>query len=77
MRYLLDSIKLLDLIKSVNARRKASMETEDLLFNHSSQRQVVKKLCEALPNICIAVFAQTLVIESVHLCDLAALVITA
>ena len=41
------------------------METEDLVLNDSSQRQVVEELCELLPNIGISVLSQALIIETI------------
>ena len=41
------------------------METEDLVLNDSSQRQVVEQLCELLPHIGISVLSQALIIETI------------
>lgn len=52
------------------------METENLVLNDCSQWQIVKKISEEFPNVCIAILAHTFVVESVNLCDLTALVVT-
>ena len=52
------------------------MQAENLIFNHGSERKIVKKICQILPDIGIAVFAQALVVESIDLSDLSTLVIS-
>lgn len=51
------------------------MEAEDLIFDDGSQGQVVKQLSELLPDICVAVFTQAFIIETIYLCDLSRLVV--
>jgi len=51
-------------------------QTSYLSFNKSRQRQVVKQVGEILPHIGIAVLAQTLIVESINLCNLSTLVVT-
>ena len=46
-----------------------------LIIYQCGEGQIVKQICEVLPNIGISVFPQTLVVEAVHLCDLSALVV--
>ena len=41
--HLHESIKLLDLIESVNARRETSVKAENAIFNNSGKRQEVKE----------------------------------
>ena len=41
------------------------MQAEDLIFNHSSEREVVKQGSEDLPNFRVAVFTQALIIEAI------------
>lgn len=48
-----------------------------LIFNQSCQRQKVKQIGKHFPNICIAIFSQTLVIKTIHLSDLTRFMITA
>lgn len=43
------------------------MEAEDLIFDDSSQGQVVKQLSELLPDICVAVFTQAFIIETISI----------
>lgn len=47
-----------------------------LLLDQGGQGQVIKEICECLPDIGISVFAQALVVETIDLGDLARLVIT-
>lgn len=46
-----------------------------LVIYQCGEGQIVKEICEVLPNIGISVFPQTLIVEAVHLCDLSALVV--
>lgn len=47
-----------------------------LPIHQGCEWEVVKEVCEVLPDVCVAVFPQALVIETVHLCDLPALVVS-
>ena len=51
------------------------MQTEDFLFDNCGQGQVVEQVSEVLPHVGVAVLAQALVVEPVHLRDLPRLVI--
>lgn len=51
------------------------MQTEDLVFNESSEREVVEEVGEVLPNVGVAVLAEALVVEAVNLSDLAGFVV--
>lgn len=46
-----------------------------LVVNERGERQIVKEVREVLPDICVAVLAQTLIVKAIHLRDLATLVI--
>lgn len=65
MRHFLNSIKLPDLIQSVDAWGETSVETEDLTFYNCSEGKIVEKLSEVLPNIGIAILAKTFIIETI------------
>ena len=65
MRYFLYSVELTDLIECVYRRAEAAVQTENLIFNHGSQRQKVEKLSEYFPYISIAVLPQTLIIKTI------------
>lgn len=53
------------------------MQTEDLVVDEGGEGEVVEEVGKVLPHICVAVLAQTLVVETVHLGDLARLVVAA
>lgn len=53
------------------------MKTEDLVLDQGSEREVIEEIGEVFPDVSVAVFSQTLVIEAVNLCDLARLVVAA
>jgi len=40
-----------------------------------SERQVVKQICEVLPDVGIAILPETLVVEAIHLSDLSRLMV--
>jgi len=51
------------------------MEAENLVFDDSSQGQVIEQLSELLPDVGVTVLPQALVVEAVDLGDLSRLVI--
>lgn len=77
MWHLLNSVERFDVVKRVNGWAQASMQTEDLVLDECGERKVVEEVGEVFPDVGIAVFAQALIIEAVHLCDLARLVVSA
>ena len=76
MRNLHDSIELLNLIESIDTWRKSSMKAENVSLDDSGQWQVIEKTCEVLPNIGITVLSEALIIETIHLSDLLALMVS-
>jgi hypothetical protein len=72
----LNSVELTDLVQSVDRGRQTTMETEDGIVYDGRQRKVVKKLSEVDPDVRVTVLAKALVVEAVHLGDLAHLVIS-
>lgn len=52
------------------------METEYLVFNESSKGKVIEEIRKIFPNIGVAIFTQTLIIESIYLRDLSGLVVS-
>lgn len=75
VRHLLYPVQCTDVIKRVNAGRETSVKTEDLVVDERGKRQEVEQVCEVLPDVGVAVFAQALVVEAIHLGDLAGLVV--
>ena len=53
------------------------MKAENLIFDDSCQRQVVKEVRQVLPDISIAVLSETFVVEAIDLCDLTTFMVTA
>lgn len=74
---LLNPVERTYVLKSVDTRRKASVQTKDLVLNQCGQREVVEEVGKEFPDIGIAVFAQTLVVEAIDLSDLAGFVVAA
>ena len=52
------------------------MQTKNLIFYSRRQRQEIEQICIVFPHIGIAIFAQTLIIETIYLCDLSGLMIS-
>lgn len=52
------------------------MQTEDLVFDQSSEGEIVEEVGEVFPHVGVAVFAEALVIEAVDLRDLSGLVVS-
>mmetsp|Transcript_54612 Transcript_54612/g.95484 ORF Transcript_54612/g.95484 Transcript_54612/m.95484 type:complete len:233 (+) Transcript_54612:104-802(+) len=76
VRHLLHAVKLPNVIKGVDGRGQAAVQTEDVVVDHSCQRQIVEQICEVLPDVSRTVLADTLVKESVNLGNLSTLVIS-
>jgi hypothetical protein len=72
----LDTVQSSDVIQCVDARRKTTVKTEDLVVDQGSEGEVVKEVGEILPDISVSVFAKTLVVETVDLGDLTGLVVS-
>lgn len=77
MWHLLYAIKRADVIERVDAGRQTAVETEDLVVDEGGEREIVEEVSEVLPDARIAIFAQALVIETIHLGNLAGLVVSA
>lgn len=65
MGYFLYSVELSNLIECIYRRAEAAVQTENLIFNHGSQRQKVEKLSEYFPYISVTVLPQTLIIKTI------------
>jgi hypothetical protein len=65
MGNLLDAIEMANLIKGVNAGRQTTMETENLVLDNSSEREVIEKFGEDFPYIGVSVFSEALIVKTV------------
>jgi hypothetical protein len=52
------------------------VEAEDLVVNECGEGEVVEEIGEVFPDVGIAIFSETLVVEAVDLGDLAGFVVT-
>ena len=77
MGNLLDAIQRPDIVQSIDTRRQTAMQTEDLVVDERGERKIVEKVGEVLPNVCVTVLAQALVVKPIHLRDLTRLVVSA
>lgn len=75
MRDFLDTIQRSNVVESVDRRAQPTVQTEDLVFNESSEGEVVEEISEVFPHVGVAVFAKALVVETVDLGDLTGLVV--
>lgn len=53
------------------------MQAKDLVVNQGGEGEVVEEIGEVFPDVGVAVFAQTLIVEAVNLGDLARFVVAA
>ena len=53
------------------------MQAENLVLDKGSKREIVKEIGEVFPDVSIAVFTETFVVEAVDLSNLAGLVVAA
>lgn len=66
-----------NVVQRVDTWRKTAMKTEDLVVDEGGKRQIIEKICEALPDVGIAILSKTFIIEAVNLCNLTRLVVAA
>lgn len=71
----LDTVQGSDVVQSIDARRQTTVETEDLVIDQGSQGEVIEEIGKVLPDVGVAVLAETLIVEAVDLCDLPGLVV--
>jgi hypothetical protein len=77
MRDFLDTIEGADVIKGVDGWAETSVEAENLILDEGCEREVIEEVRKILPDVGVAVFPQTLIIEAIDLCNLARFVISA
>lgn len=71
MGHLLDSVEGANVVEGVDARGETAVKTEDLVVDEGGEGEVVEEVGKVLPDVCVAVLAQALVVEAVDLSDLA------
>ena len=74
--HFLNAIQRPDVVEGVDGRAQSTVETEDLVFDEGSEGKVIEEVGEVFPHIGVAVFAETFVIETVDLRDLAGFVVS-
>lgn len=77
MRYLLYTIKRANIIERIDAGRQTTVKAEDLVVDEGGEGEIVEEVSKVLPDTCVAIFSQALVVETVDLRDLAGLVVSA
>lgn len=73
---LLDSIQRPDVVERVDGWTQTAVKAEDLVLDEGGKGEVVEEVGEVFPHVGVAIFAQALVVEAVHLRDLAGLVVS-
>jgi len=63
------------MVESVDGRGKSTVQAEDRILDKGGEGKVVKEVCKAFPDVCVAVLPQAFVIESINLRNLPALVV--
>jgi hypothetical protein len=63
-------------IEGMHRWTQTSMNAEYLIINDGTKSKEVKDICAVSPNIDCSVFSDTLIIETIDLCDLPALVVS-
>lgn len=76
MRHILHPIDASQLIKGINFRGEAAMQTEDLILNLRGNGQTLEQISKHLPNEVRSVFLEALIIEAVKFINLSVLVIS-
>ena len=77
MRHILYAIDSPQLVQSVNFRRKPSMQTKDLIFYFSSDRQALEEISKAPPNGISGILLETLIVKAIKFIDFSVLVVAA
>lgn len=77
VRHLLYAVERPDVVERVDAGREAAVQAEDLVVDERGEGEVVEEVGEVLPHVGVAVLAEALIVESVHLRDLPGLVVAA
>jgi hypothetical protein len=71
----LEPVERANVVERVDRRTETTMQTEDLIFDQGSKGQVIEQVGKIFPDVRVAVLSQTLVVEAIHLCDLAGFVV--
>ena len=64
------TIESSNVVEGIDTGGETSVETEDLIIDEGGQGEVVEQIGEVFPDIGIAIFAKTLIVETVDLGDL-------
>ena len=72
----MDPIEGPNIVESVDRGTQTTVKAENLVFNESGEGKVVEEIGEIFPDIGVAVFAQTFVVKSIDLCNLAGFVVS-
>ena len=76
MRYFLNSFDLLDILDMLKGGREPCMDTKDSCINYGWDGEIVKEVCEHLPDVGTPVLSLTFSVETVYLSNLSGLVIS-
>lgn len=76
MRNFLNAVEGTDVVKRIDGGGETTVKAEDLVIDKGGEGEVVKEVSEVLPDIGISIFSEALVVEAIHLGDLAGFVVT-
>ena len=77
VRDLLYTIDTSHMVQRIDTRRQSTVKTEDLVIDERGERKVVEEVGKVAPDVGVAVFAQTFVVEAIDLGDLTTFMIAA
>ena len=64
-----------DVVEGIDTWGETSVKAEDLVVDKGSEGEVVEKVSEVFPYVCITVFSKALIVEAIDLGDLAGFVV--
>ncbi len=77
VRYLSESVYNLDLVDGVDRRTEAAVNAKDAVVDDGGQGQEIKHGGEVVPDVCVSVLADALLVKSIGLGDSSGLVVPA
>jgi len=66
-----------NVVEGIDAGGETTVKTEDLVVDEGGKREEIEEVGEVLPNVRVAILAQALVVEAVHLSDLTRFMVSA
>ena len=71
------TVNISDHVQGVETGTQTTVEAENLIFDDSCQRQIIKEVRQVFPDVSITILAETFIVKAIYLCDLTTFMITA